>query len=796
MSIFEQQSFWYVSSRSTTPSGSSFVSSPSFSFKLFLNNETPVHAFLFNMFRHLQLQAEIAAAEKNSGPPTITLEWKGALSSHPAGMSDEIQQQPPLSLSVVVQHLQALLSVPVALNYPSSLSYAPANDTSTLSCGCLVSEGLFKTLRSEQRKSSDEVSPDKITCPLCETNNVGVIAPCTNMRNLVTYFTKLKQELSNGESAETSFSHHFTSNSSFLKEVDFLQREKSDNKELNDDLPSMFSKLNTETPKRGQIQSTTPVTQSNLSFLTAFHEVLVEIQNPSSVESNEISKSPSYSGKYSPQDHYLEDSMHSSGVNINSFHNQSTGNIKSHSPTSTSAISSLGSIQRQRTRQSSFQSTSNLTKLMSSNSTSSGNQHKPYSNKEILLSKNFPFFRRAYTFNIHNSNFLLKTKSYLQTQLSPNLTKLALLSEKKWEIYKIDTERPDRQPKLFCCGKSDGSYGPDPDHMKRVSKDQIITNSNITENVNETMNLLENWEHLYCQITENLLIISGTRGFLRVIDLTQSGRCLYTYQCNFPIRCLDVSMNEGFIALGITGKDKYTQVEQAVIIIIKLIPETARSPFQILTYPFSLPYRDPINLLKFSSDSTLLSVATALESRFLVISLVDPSRPTLVMKSQRRLDTSLDSEGITDISFFPDNRLMTITSLSHNSEPIIIDTNISSIFGPDGIAKPKLLMKIDEVGSTIHKCCVSPRGDSVAYINRNGNVYIMTTPRMDDNDNKKIACVLEVSNAFRAKEAASVRFDSDGYKLYVLDRKGILSIADFTAGTVEDHTVTRCKIIT
>lgn len=71
----------------------------------------------------------------------------------------------------------------------------------------------------------------------------------------------------------------------------------------------------------------------------------------------------------------------------------------------------------------------------------------------------------------------------------------------------------------------------------------------------------------------------------------------------------------------------------------------------------------------------------------------------------------------------------------------------------------------------------------------------MTAPRMDDNDHKRVSCVLEVSNAFRAKESASIGFDADGYKLYVLDRKGVLSIADFTAGTVEDHSVTRCKII-
>lgn len=719
-------------------------------------------------------------------------------------MSDGIDSS-IITPNEITQHLTTLLSVPISIDstkYPPVLSYGISNDISTLTCGCLISEKLTETLKLLE-SSSNSIG---FTCPLCKTDNVHVLAPCLNMRNLVTYLSKLKHELNLSNLAPNRSVSINTSGSD--NEIPIPSPHQND-RGLDDDLPSMFSKLNTDNNKR-QSQSTHNGNnivsinssnqqnhqQNNLSFLTAFHEVLIEVQNPSSIESNEFIKSPINSSRYSPQDQFLDDSNHST-INFNS--NQSV--IHSHSPTNTSIISSIGSIQRQRTRQSSFQHTSNLTKLMSSTSSTTHNSeslniNKNYTNKEMLLSKNYPFFRRIYTFNIPSNNFLLKTKLYIQTQLSSNLTKLVLLGEKKWEVYTINTERPDKSPKLLCCGKSDGSYGPTFDQIKKVGKDQIIANSNITDNINESLDLLENWEHLYCQITENLLVISGTRGFLRIIDLTQNGRCIYTYQCNFPIRCLDLSPNEEFISLGITGKDKYTHVEQAVIIILKLIPETSRTPLQVITFPFSLPYRDPISILKFSSDSTLLSVATALESRFLIISLIDPSRPTLVMKSQRRLDTSLDSEGITDMSFFPDNRFMTITSLSHNSEPIIIDTNILSISGPDGIAKPKLLMKIDEVGSTIHKCCVSPRGDSVAYLNRNGNVYIMATPRMDDNDNKKISCVLEVANAFRAKEAASLRFDPDGYKLYVLDRKGVLSIADFTAGTVEDHYVTRCKIIT
>ncbi|GMM47142.1 Ptr3 protein [Pichia kluyveri] len=774
----------------------------------------------------------------------------------------------------IFNHLKILLSIPAYYdyaNYPPTIAYAPVNDPCTLSCGCIISRNLIDTLKIQMKNglsNANKTTPftngnpfdnDSVfKCPLCEKADTKIIGNATNMKNLYIYWTKLGDELRIFKNSDGIGSTNITTPT---------DRDISD-------ISSMFSKLSSEKQRKNSFQgkhlqqthsNKKPFKQiqsqpQNFSFLTAFNEALIEVENSSSVESNETKRLSIIPSNHSPRDNHFEE-----------LHNNNSYNTQDHvqSPTDTSVISSLGSLHKQRTKHS-YQNSSNLTRLLStsssgnnipashtinnslgssengmfsrtstqnlgvknSNQTNNENEtqnkkvngfnstannsddviSKKFSfeksnlrNKELLLSKNFPFFRKTYNFNLHSNNILLKTKLYIQTGISPNITKLVLLNEKKWEVYSIDTDTPNKAPTLLCCGKSDASYGPDFDHLKKMKKEHILLNSNFNvysdnNSKNATTNTsyfssLENWEHLYCRLSENLLIISGTKGFLRIIDLNQNGRCVFTYKCNFPIRCLDLSPNEEYVALGITGKDKYTEMEQSVIILLKLIPETLKSSFQIITLPFSLPYRDPIGILKFSSDSSLLSVATVLESRFLVISLVDPSKPTLVMKSQRRLDTSLDSEGITDICFFPDNRIMSITSSSHNSEPIIIDSNIDSISGPDGIAKPKLLLKIDEVGSTIHKCCVSPRGDSVVFLNRRGNVYIMTTPRMDDNDNKHVVNVFDVSGASRVKESASIRFDVDGYKLYALDRKGILSIADFTAGTVEDHTVTRCKII-
>lgn len=432
-------------------------------------------------------------------------------------------------------------------------------------------------------------------------------------------------------------------------------------------------------------------------------------------------------------------------------------------------------------------------------------------NQELLLAKNFPFYRRLFNHKIHPTMFL-QAKSYINTSISPNIKYIALLSEKKWEVLKIDSNNPQKQPVAYCEGKSDGSYGQKGEYIA-VSRTNVIRSSNFGDpnhvqalnkydSIGASMSLLEHWEHLTCKLTENLLIIHGTRGFLRIISITgpSPGRLLYTYQSKFPIRCFDISQDESMIAIGITCRDKYTQMEQAVVVTLKLVISQT-GELIVASYPFTLPYRDPLILIKFSPDGNLLSVATALESRFMTISITDITRPSLLMKSQRRLDTTLDSEGITDMSYFSDERLMSLTSVSHSSSsPIILDTNIPSVITPDGIARPKLIMRVEEVGSLIHKCCPSPRGDAVAYLGRNGTVYVVSfgSTRLEDHssrDSRRTVDVANVARGTRSRDSACLMWDKEGYRLWSLDRLGGLTIIDWVSGTVDDLNVSRCKIV-
>lgn len=415
--------------------------------------------------------------------------------------------------------------------------------------------------------------------------------------------------------------------------------------------------------------------------------------------------------------------------------------------------------------------------------------------KELMYAKNFPFFRKQYQHGVHHSKFFLKHsfKLYSNTALSPCCTRFALLAEKKWQVFETAPDFPERPPSLMCCGKADGSLGSDFDNLTSVPLDQVLARSNWDSlQSSKAKECLSNWEQLHCKMTKNLLVIAGTRGVLRIYNLANGGSLMYTYFSKFAIRCIDLSENESFVALGIMGKDRLTNVEQALVVLLQLDFENG---LKVDPITITLPYGDPINVIQFSSDSRYVCCSTALESRFIVISIVNPAEPRLVMKSIRSLDTSLESEGITDLQFFPDNRIMTLTSVAFNSTPIVIDTKVGSIVGVQGIAQPVMLARIEEVGSTIHKAAVSPRGDAVAFLDRNGLVYLMSSSRIDDFENRRVVVVAEVSNAYRVREAAAMRFSGDGYKLFIVDRKGILYVQDFTAGWPQDHEVTRCKLL-
>ncbi|CDK29792.1 unnamed protein product [Kuraishia capsulata CBS 1993] len=728
-------------------------------------------------------------------------------------------------MSKLITGLDSLLSVPARLD-GDRLVYDNVPDCSVLTCGCLVSESFAVCLSQDGH----------LDCPTCKRAGIEILAPVEPLRELYLRMHALRLGGPDDSLASEDAVSEASEEVKRQEKQDKTRRRSSSKKSTGTALSN-----SRQQPVRPKPKTAT----SKVSLLAAFHEVFTEVNNDAAVKEAERVK-PSFRKSTDTGVGFVNE-----GNNVEEWittikdygpqpdRKDSTGIDPiqiSQGPEPELVVSDPISIPRKsRTSFSSMGRASNLTKALH-NSTSSTSpidgifnnsaSSKPKTkeaNKELLYAKNFPFYRKLYQYHTHQSKFFLRSRSsklFINTGISPNLRRFVLLDEKRWEVYRIDPLRPEDPPLLESCGKDTGAYGATFEELlPKPTTEEVYANSNSDPTTHkDLLERLNKWEHLCCKISNNLLVIAGTRGILRIFDLNDHGKPLYTYYSKFPIRCIDISGNERFISLGVTGKDKFSGFEQPFIVLLRLrfggpndndeMEESlyegllrnqgagsGSEGFSVTPLTVTLPYRDPINILQFSPNSQYLSCATAMESRFMIISIVEPTRPSLIMKSQRKLDTSLESEGITDIQFFPDNRLMTLTSVAFNSCPIIIDTKTSSITGLEGVAQPVMLVRVDEVGSTIHKSAVSPRGDSVAYLDRSGICYLMASPRMDDNDNKRIVVVTEAANSYRVRESASMRFDEDGYKLYILDRKGVLQIADFTAGSREDHSISRTKII-
>lgn len=690
----------------------------------------------------------------------------------------------------LVKRLESILTLPSRFSAESNqIVYEPVADCIVLTCGNLISETLYLQLS----RMTDSL---QISCPVCFKQNVKQLALVSQMRDLYIEYDKVIDHLPDSASESS----------------DWVQKKRD--------------KQQQQRRRSSSKKSVSLQLANKMSLLTAFHDIVNDLNNNHQESSKSFSNSPTSLAQLhnsSPEESNVGDwilTMNDS-TTLKSFKsNKSNDLFMGKSPINVPLATA-----------------SNLTSAIKKTSTNISPTLQPIkpaistTKKELLYAKNFPFFRKQIQHSTHTSKFFLKgrySKLFINTDISPDLTKFVLLSEKKFEVYSMNPTDPSQPPNLLCIGKTSGEYGKTSDTMIKPSMNSLVANSNNATDDNKPiddvlMDKLLNWEHLYCKLSDNFLIIAGTRGLLRIYNLNQSGKPIYTYYSRFPIRCVDISNDEKFISIGITGKDKFTNTEQALIVLLRLEylrsetttnyvseemnssssssndikPQSTSDDFKFKVIPITvtLPYRDPINILKFSPNSLYLSCSTALESRFVIISIVNPDEPKLIMKSLRSLDTSLESEGITDLTFFPDNRLMTITSVAFNASPIVIDTRITSINGIQGILQPLMLMRVDEVGSSIHKASVSPRGDAILFLDRNGLVYIMSSPHMDDSENKRVVVVAEVSNAYRMREAATLRFDKDGYKLFIIDRKGVLYIEDFTAGPPQSHEITRCKLI-
>ncbi|QWU89925.1 hypothetical protein CA3LBN_004283 [Candidozyma haemuli] len=428
------------------------------------------------------------------------------------------------------------------------------------------------------------------------------------------------------------------------------------------------------------------------------------------------------------------------------------------------------------------------------------------------------------------------------------ITTFVLITDKRWELY---TYRPSSgKPSLLACGKSTGEFSYGSSEYKPSSKPGLIVKNEFggksTSSDSESVgSKLKSWVHLSCCLSRRFLVLAGTRGVVRVLNADPEygdvGAPVYTYLTNFPIRCISIAPKENLIACGITARERMSGKQQPFVILHQLDMDQ-QNVKSVHPITITIPYRDPLKVISFNAASTHIICSTVYEMRYFIIRL--RSTPTSVCKKpmliwsdmrvasrqkleemtgDRSYDTNvddqvMDSEGITDIKFgLPGTNTIAITTASWNNRPSLlvklegpsIDAfgGMSNVSLEDDVEDDRNLqitdydvtLKVPEIGSSIYRVEFSPRGDSILFLDKSGRIFLVSTPnaRTTMSQTKKIIVLLgEAANAVRPNEAASVSYSSDGGKIFVVDRRGLFQVFDFTKGIPgEDPEVIKCKIV-
>lgn len=200
----------------------------------------------------------------------------------------------------------------------------------------------------------------------------------------------------------------------------------------------------------------------------------------------------------------------------------------------------------------------------------------------------------------------------------------------------------------------------------------------------------------------------------------------------------------------------------------------------------TLPYKGIVDNVKFNENGSKLILSTFKnESKFMVFDTKTPLDIKPIMKSARSPDIAATSEGITDFQLFGSNdELMVISSNSPNSPPMILNTRLESIHPGNSDeahkpVQPKRLIKLDAIGTNIHKCCANANSNLLSFLSSTGKIWLAQVSQ--ENLVSKIEVIDQVSSSSCYKQSASIKFSKDGTKMYIVDLQGVLFVQDFSS---------------
>lgn len=361
--------------------------------------------------------------------------------------------------------------------------------------------------------------------------------------------------------------------------------------------------------------------------------------------------------------------------------------------------------------------------------------------RESFYNKCFPTYRKQFQHTISaSSGFLLqgRAKPYVATAITPNATRLVVVSETSWSVYKVAPDYND-SPVLWLSGSSAGVIT---NHFEEkmnkgksrssaaaaaaAAQDPIYQHIYPTEKED-----LVGWKHQMAAVSNRYLAVTGTGGLLRVYDMERNGRTVYHYKSDFSIKYLEMSASGQCIACTTTGINKSRPSEATgtsvasgksgtsgtsgtssasggdtlvPMIVLHWMPYGDFCPQLVYylaaparaselpaglgdakvrfvdaeTITMEVPYRDVINTVAFSSDDAYLACSTRDTGHILFISITNHRHPRLVKRLTRSYDMDdPETEGTTAVLFHPGNKLISVTAAAPHSYPFVIASNIA-----------------------------------------------------------------------------------------------------------------------
>lgn len=387
------------------------------------------------------------------------------------------------------------------------------------------------------------------------------------------------------------------------------------------------------------------------------------------------------------------------------------------------------------------------------------------------FNRSFPVWTKHFSHSTQSRKLLRskgKESRRMTPAISPKMTYFALCSSSQYFIYRVPTDFNDPPEQLYS--------GP------------------VESNGDET--------HYFVSMNEQWAAFASVDGHIFVVSLS-TGKVIHSETIKFNIQSLDVSLKGSFIVYSILSTDKVTLKKQPMVSI--MCPNVAAPQEEAFshvdTVTFTSPYTDLIKTIKIAPDESFVMCGTDAESRLFGVSLLDPRQPRIILRSSRKVSDDAEYEGITDIGFFDDSRSLIVASVSQGCAPVIFDTKVtngqrrgsaSSQHHPANT--PSVVMRIDKIGSNIHRAIPSPTWKGAAFVDKSGSVYILASSRTAT-ESRKFSVCLEVAGSRTKFKAAAIQWSPDGTVLIAVDRKGTFQVADFGAGLPGSSGMSKIRVL-